>query len=289
MKIKERSIEKMIQAHATSDGDGVKIARSIGSRLLPQADPFLLLDELRSDDAAEYIGGFPPHPHRGFETVTYMLEGQMRHRDRAGNEGVIRAGDVQWMTAGSGIIHSEIPEQHEGNLWGFQFWINFPAQEKMRAPRYQEVAARDIPKQVFPEGKVRVIAGNSVNAHGDTVARAVNGIITDPLLLDVRLNTGRWSTLIPEQHTAMVYVYQGELQVASGDRLQAVQPQQLVLLSSGEQLSLQAGEKPFGALVFAAAPINEPIARSGPFVMNTEAELQQAFSDYRSGNVARAI
>jgi redox-sensitive bicupin YhaK (pirin superfamily) len=282
----DRIVEKIVPAHATSDGDGVKISRSIGSRLFPQANPFLLLDELRSDDAADYIGGFPPHPHRGFETVTYMLEGQMRHKDSSGNEGVIRSGDVQWMTAGSGIIHSEMPEQNEGRLWGFQFWINLPASEKMRAPRYQEIASQNIPELALPQGKVRVIAGDVQDLQGSPVQGAVSDIITEPLLLDVQLSEGVWNTAIPSGHVAMVYVYQGELIIGSGNGAKAVQQQHLVTLSEGENLVLQSQGQPAGALVFAAAPIHEPVARSGPFVMNTDAEIQQAFEDYRSGNFA---
>lgn len=277
----QRTIDKKINAQATSDGDGVKISRSIGSRALSEVDPFLLLDELRSDDAADYIGGFPSHPHRGFETVTYMLEGQMRHKDSAGNEGVIRAGDIQWMTAGSGIVHSEMPEQTEGRLWGFQFWINLPAAQKMRAPRYQEIAAENIPEVALEGGKVRVLAGE-VNTPDGVVQGAASDIATQPLLLDVQLDSGEWIGQIPTDHEALLYVYRGELNVGGA----SVQQQQLARLSAGDSLHLVA-EKSFGALVLAAAPINEPIARSGPFVMNTQEELQQAFSDFRSGNFAQ--
>ncbi|MFT5116514.1 MAG: redox-sensitive bicupin YhaK (pirin superfamily) [Kiritimatiellia bacterium] len=277
----QRTIDKKINAQATSDGDGVKISRSIGSRALSEVDPFLLLDELRSDDAADYIGGFPSHPHRGFETVTYMLEGQMRHKDSAGNEGVIRAGDIQWMTAGSGIVHSEMPEQTEGRLWGFQFWINLPAAQKMRAPRYQEIAAENIPEVALEGGKVRVLAGE-VNTPDGVVQVAASDIATQPLLLDVQLDSGEWIGQIPTDHEALLYVYRGELNVGGA----SVQQQQLARLSAGDSLHLVA-EKSFGALVLAAAHINEPIARSGPFVMNTQEELQQAFSDFRSGNFAQ--
>lgn len=275
----QRTVETTINAVPTNDGDGVKIARSIGSRLLPQLDPFLLLDELKSDDAADYIGGFPPHPHRGFETITYMLEGQMRHRDSAGNEGVIRAGDVQWMTAGSGIIHSEMPEQQQGRLWGFQLWSNLPAADKMRAPRYQEIAAADIPEVEQAGASVRVIAGTLGEVTGP-----VQDIATQPLLLDVRLSPGgRQQLTLPSEHSALVYVYKGALTIA-GRTLHA---QQLGHLASGDSLDLLALEEETGALVLAAAPLNEPIVRAGPFVMNTEAELQQAFADYRSGKLVQ--
>lgn len=274
----KRTIHKTIHAQATSDGDGVKIARSIGSRLLPDLDPFLLLDELRSDEAADYMGGFPSHPHRGFETVTYMLNGQMRHKDSDGNEGVIRAGDIQWMTAGSGIIHSEMPEQTEGGMWGFQFWINLPANQKMRPPRYQEIASNDVPEIKTDDGKVRILAGD-LHHQGQTINGAANDIATQPLLLDVQLNSGDWSTAVPQDHVVLIYVYRGELSI-DGTPLQT---QQLAVLSAGDELNISSSNK-VGALVLAAAPINEPIARSGPFVMNTQQELMQAFSDYRSGN-----
>jgi redox-sensitive bicupin YhaK (pirin superfamily) len=280
MILQQRTITKIINAQASSDGDGVKISRSIGSHLLTDIDPFLLLDELRSDDAADYMGGFPSHPHRGFETVTYMLEGQMRHKDSTGNEGLIRAGDIQWMTAGSGIIHSELPEQTQGRLWGFQFWINLPADQKMRDPRYQEIASNQIPEWVTEDGKVRVLAGTITDEHGNIIQGAANDIATQPLLLDVQLNKGDWQTSIPEQHVALVYVYRGELTIAGS----LVQEQQLSVLSTGDLLTLATQEKPFGALILAAQAINEPITRAGPFVMNTEAELQQAFSDFRSGS-----
>lgn len=284
----QRQVKKLISAQASHDGDGVKIARSIGSHALIDIDPFLLLDELRGDDAADYIGGFPPHPHRGFETVTYMLEGQMRHKDSAGNEGVIRSGDVQWMTAGSGIIHSEMPAQTEGRLWGFQFWINLPAAQKMRPPRYQEIASTAIPEIPLPNGKVRVLAGSIQNLEGNTINGAARDIATHPLLLDVNLNQGQWQTQLPEHHTALVYVYKGSVTIGDDNNVVSVHEQQLAVLTEGEYLSIQhMDNQAVGLLVLAAQAINEPIARSGPFVMNTQEELQQAFSDYRSGNFVK--
>ena len=279
----QREIEKKIQAQASSDGDGVRIARSIGSRQLVDVDPFLLLDELRSDDAADYIRGFPPHPHRGFETITYMLQGQMRHKDSAGNEGVIRAGDLQWMTAGSGIIHSEMPEQTQGSLWGFQFWLNLPAKEKMRTPRYQEIASDNIPELHLSQGKVRVLAGE-VEHKGEVIKGAANDIVTHPMLLDVQLEHGQWQVNLPENHAALVYVYRGELAIAGSQ----MQEQQLAVLSQGNVLSLTTKAAPFGALVLAAEPIKESIVRSGPFVMNTQEEILQAMEDYRRGELVQA-
>jgi len=183
------------------------------------------------------------------------------------------------MTAGSGIIHSEMPEQDEGKMWGFQFWINLPAEQKMRTPRYQEIASSDIPEIKLGNGRVRVLAGD-VSSDQETINGAAKDIVTQPLLLDVQLHGGKWQTQLPKDHTALVYVYKGELTIVGSQ----LQQQQLAVLSEGDELTLAAGEKPLGALVLAAMPLNESIARSGPFVMNTDAELQQAFSDYRSGN-----
>ncbi|MGH1486749.1 MAG: pirin family protein [Cellvibrionaceae bacterium] len=274
----KRKIEKIVSAFATNDGDGVKIKRSIGSKFLPQLDPFLLLDELKSDEKADYIGGFPAHPHRGFETVTYMLEGQMRHKDSVGNEGVIQAGDIQWMTAGSGIIHSEMPEQTEGRLWGFQLWTNLPASEKMREPRYQEIASNEIPEIIRGTNKIRVLAGEFEGVKG-----AVQDISTQPLLLDIQLDKGtRQAVNVPKQHTAIVYVYRGKLSI--GDY--SLHSQQLAVLSVGDVIDLTAADEELGVLLLAAAPLAEPIARMGPFVMNTQEELQEAYLDYQNGRFA---
>lgn len=275
----KRTIDKIIPAQATSDGDGVKISRSIGSRLMPEVDPFLLLDELGSDDAADYIGGFPPHPHRGFETVTYMLEGQMRHKDSAGNEGVIRSGGVQWMTAGSGIIHSEMPEQTEGRLWGFQLWINLPSTQKMRAPRYQEIDREGIAEVNGDYGKVRIISGEV-----DGVTGPVTDIATQPLLLDVQLKEGGEKNIVlPKEHAGFVYVYRGAVKVDG----QLVIEKHLARLNKGDELDLQGSEGGAGLLVMAAQALKEPVARMGPFVMNTQDELQQAYRDYQTGRLVK--
>lgn len=277
----QRRVEKIISAQATSDGDGVKIFRSIGSHILSDLNPFLLLDELKSDSSSDYMGGFPDHPHRGFETVTYMLDGQMRHKDSAGNEGVIRAGDIQWMTAGSGIIHSEMPEQTQGRLWGFQLWINLPAAQKMQAPRYQEIATANIPELSLNNGLVRVLAGE-IQHQESVVSGAINNIATQPLLLDVQLVDETWTTQLPENYVAIVYVYRGELSIGENE----LHTQQLAVLSSGSDLTLTTNHTA-GALILAAKKINEPIARAGPFVMNTQQELMQAFYDYRTHQLVR--
>lgn len=275
----QRVVNNIVTAMATRDGDGVNIARSVGSPFLAELDPFLLLDELRGDDASDYIGGFPSHPHRGFETVTYMLEGKMRHKDSEGNEGIIASGDLQWMTAGSGIVHSEMPEQNEGRLWGFQCWINLPSQEKMCRPRYQEIPSKDIPEWQGANGKVRVLAGTIDSPQSGVLTGAIKDIVTQPLLLDVQLDHGSWQTRLPKTHATLVYMYRGAAHVGNA----VIKEQQLAILSEGDLLTLQAQSGSFGALVLSASPLNEPIVRSGPFVMNTPQELQQAFNDYRSG------
>ncbi|WP_317932434.1 pirin family protein [Halioxenophilus sp. WMMB6] len=272
----ERSVLTTLPASATRDGDGVLINRAIGARALPQHDPLLLLDELRSDNSQDYIGGFPAHPHRGFETVTYMVEGRMRHRDSAGNSGVIEGGGLQWMTAGSGILHSEMPEQNEGRLWGFQLWINLAAAEKMRAPRYQEFAAESIPLVEPTAGaRVKVLAGTFAGVTGP-----VDDIAVAPLLLDIQLLEGVTLTVsTPDEHAAVAYTFAGRLAVA-GEPLSA---QQLALLGQGESLVIAGGVGGGRCLLIAAKPLQEPIARYGPFVMNRAEELHQAMADYQRG------
>jgi redox-sensitive bicupin YhaK (pirin superfamily) len=299
-----KKIKRIINAQPSQDGDGVKIFRSIGSHQLIDTDPFLLLDELKSDDANDYMGGFPSHPHRGFETVTYMLEGQMRHKDSAGNEGVIRAGDIQWMTAGRGIIHSEMPEQDAGRMWGFQLWINLPASEKMRAPRYQEIASATIPEvslnsAAASAGKVRVLAGEYINDEGSITKGAVGDIITNPLMLDIKLPRDEELTLnLPPKHNIVIYVYKGAIEIDGA----LIKSQQLAQLEVAENTSDDISDdkkssllikhheavkdSDAGFLLIGAEPINEPIVRAGPFVMNTKQELQQAYDDFRAGRLA---
>lgn len=271
-----RQVQTVVRGQDTSDGAGVKLTRVIGTGLLSQLDPFLMLDEFRSDSADDYMAGFPDHPHRGFETVTYMLAGRMRHRDNQGNEGLLEAGSVQWMTAGRGIIHSEMPEQENGLMWGFQLWVNLPAKDKMTTPRYQDIPPQAIPEVQTSTGqKVRVIAGQ----YGE-VSGAVQAIVTQPLYLDVHAQAEQtWQTLVPQGHQAFIYVYQG--QVTIGERHMG--RGQLAVLTDGDALTVQTGAEAARWLLIAAQPLREPVARYGPFVMNTEAEIYQAFADYRAG------
>ena len=276
-----RAVTLTVAGQPTSDGAGVKLTRVIGTQGLGQLDPFLLLDEFRSDQPEDYIGGFPDHPHRGFETVTYMLAGRMRHQDSTGHGGVIEAGGVQWMTAGSGIVHSEMPEQEDGLLWGFQLWINLPAAEKMKAPSYQEFA--NVPEEALEDGgSIRVIAGKT----GRGTEGPVAGITTDPLYLDVTLPPGApFSEAIPAAANAFVYVYGGALVIGESE---ALLKGHLGVLGEGERIEARAGEDGANFLLLAARPLGEPMARGGPFVMNTREEVEQAFRDFNDGTFLQA-
>ncbi|MEJ6003917.1 pirin family protein [Paucibacter sp. AS339] len=277
-----RAVERLIAGQATSDGAGVKLTRVLTQNLQRRLDPFLMLDAFGSDKADDYIAGFPDHPHRGFETITYMLEGRMRHRDSAGNEGLLGNGGVQWMTAGRGVIHSELPEQEEGRMEGFQLWLNLPSFDKMRAPWYRDIPSAQIPELEVDGVKVRVIAGES---HG--VAGAVQRAHTEPLYLDLHLAPGaRFSQALPESHNVFVYVYRGELQFDAGVQL----PQQRMAIMANtpgsDGLSFSAGAAGARAILVAGRPLNEPIAQHGPFVMNTQTELIQAVRDFQAGVLA---
>jgi len=274
-----RQVVRIVRGRPTSDGAGVKLTRIIGQPGLDMIDPFLMLDEFRSDSSADYIGGFPEHPHRGFETVTYMLAGRMRHGDNQGNSGLLTPGSVQWMTAGRGILHSEMPEQENGLMWGFQLWVNLPAKDKMTAPRYQDIAPERIP-EVSPSAgvTVRVIAGDFAGATGP-----VQGVATAPVYLDVRLAAGVTVELpLPEGHHAFTYVYEGQAMVGDGAQSGLVRGD-LAVLGSGDSLRVSARDAPARLIVVAGRPLNEPVAKYGPFVMNTQPQIVQAIEDYRAG------
>lgn len=274
-----RTWEYQIQGQAVSDGDGVSINRLIGTQALMMLDPFLLLDEFSSDKPQDYIGGFPSHPHRGFETVTYMLAGKMRHKDNQGNEGVISAGGVQWMTAGKGIIHSEMPEQQAGLLQGFQLWVNLPAIEKMSPPAYQEFIAPDIPTEQGEQGQIiKVIAGQTNNG----TKGGVNNLWVKPTYLDISLPAQ--TTFIqdlPYDDNSFIYVIEGDIQLVGSDV--SLKQKALGILTKGSQVQLQAGEQGAKCLLISGKPLKEAVERGGPFVMNTQAQVMQAFSDYRQG------
>lgn len=276
-----RRVGRTIRGQPASDGAGVKLTRVIGQRDLDMLDPFLLLDEFRSDSAADYIGGFPNHPHRGFETVTYMLAGRMRHGDNQGNSGLLTPGSVQWMTAGRGIVHSEMPEQQDGLMWGFQLWVNLPAKDKMTAPRYQDIAPASIPETDPAAGvHVRVLAGRV----GD-VAGPVSGIAVDPVYLDVTLQPGaRFVAPIPASHNAFAYVYAGAADIGPADAAKRIARGELAVLErDGEDVLISAGDETVRAIVVAGKPLNEPVAKYGPFVMNTPEQIVEAIRDFQAG------
>lgn len=280
--MENRAVSRIVAGIPATDGAGVELTRVIGSPTLDRLDPFLLLDVFRSDDPDDYIAGFPPHPHRGFETVTYLLNGRMRHRDNAGHEDVIGPGGVQWMTAGRGIVHSEMPEQEDGLLAGFQLWVNLPASHKMSEPAYQEFDADHIPLERRDDGsELRVIAGTTSQGTEGPVRQP----LTEPLYLDVTVPAGgRFSEAIPAGHHAFLFLFEGSALLAdvNGKRLDLT-PDNLAVLTRGEQVQVRAGDGGARFLLVAGRPLNEPVARGGPFVMNTRAEVQQAFQDYASG------
>jgi redox-sensitive bicupin YhaK (pirin superfamily) len=275
---RSRRIERVVGGQFVMDGAGVKINRVLTQPLQRRLDPFLMLDAFGSDKAGDYIAGFPEHPHRGFETVTYMLAGRMRHRDSAGNEGLVSDGGVQWMTAGRGVVHSEMPEQSEGLMEGFQLWLNLPASDKMGAPWYRDIPAEEVPRFALPSGaEVQVIAGST---HG--VDGAVQREATQPLYVDIHLPEGvEFEQPLPAGHNAFFYVYRGEV-VVDG---KAVPQARMAILDNasgadGVRIKATADSR---LIVIAGRPLNEPIAQYGPFVMNTNAEVFQAVEDFRAG------
>jgi redox-sensitive bicupin YhaK (pirin superfamily) len=280
-----RVVRRVVKGMPTSDGAGVKLRRVIGQPQLPDLDPFLMLDEFGTDRAEDYIAGFPDHPHRGFETVTYMLDGRMRHRDNHGNEGVLVPGSVQWMTAGRGLVHSEMPEQQEGRMRGFQLWLNLPAREKMTAPKYQEFGPERIPVATPAHGvTVKVIAGQV-----DGVSGPISQPATDPTYLDIALEPGtEFTQALPSDYSGFLYVFEGTLQVGASPEASVLRTHELGVLGEGEEIRLKgltAGVdgKVARAILVAGRPLREPVAKYGPFVMNTREELQQAFEDFQGG------
>lgn len=278
-----RGVERLITGVATSDGDGVKLTRVLTRPLQRRLDPFLMLDAFGTDNPEDYIGGFPNHPHRGFETVTYMIAGRMRHQDSAGNAGLLENGGVQWMTAGRGVIHSELPEQEEGRMEGFQLWLNLPARDKMSAPWYRDIASAEIPELRTAEGvTARVIAGAS---HG--VQGAVQRETTQPLYLDLHFEAGgSFTQPLPAAHNAFIYVYRGSVGIAG----ETVPAQHMAILKNdphSDGVVLRAAG-PARVLLIAGRPLGEPIAQYGPFVMNTEQEILQAVTDFQAGKFAVA-
>ena len=280
--MKIRELQRLIPGRAASDGAGVKLKRSLGSGPGARVDPFLMLDEFRSDDAADYIAGFPPHPHRGFETVTYMLDGRMRHEDHLGNTGLLESGGVQWMTAGRGIIHSEMPEQEDGLMHGFQLWINLPSGEKMKPASYRDIPASEIPEVAGEGWSGRLVAGELDGALG-----AVSGISTNPFYLDLRMDE-RASVELPidDSRNAFIYVYEGVATVAAAGGEREIAAGIAGVFGNGDALRFTSGGNGAKLLVLAGTPLREPVEQYGPFVMNTREEIEQALRDYSSGRLA---
>ena len=283
--MKERRILNTFRALDTSDGAGVRLKRALGHNPAVRLDPFLMLDAFSSDNPDDYVAGFPAHPHRGFETVTYLVEGHMKHRDHLGNEGDLKQGGVQWMTAGRGIIHEEMPQQQDGLLRGFQLWINLPAAEKMKPAGYRDVADTEMPRLDLPGGgQVKAVAGE-VTLNGETIIAPVVGGSTDPLYLDVKLRGGESLTVpVKSGYNALLYLFEGSLTVNG----EALRLEHTGTLSDGDRVTLAAGRDGARLLLLAGKPIGEPVAQYGPFVMNTQEEIEQALRDYRAGTLAES-
>jgi redox-sensitive bicupin YhaK (pirin superfamily) len=275
-----RQVLRVTRGMPTEDGAGVKLTRLVGQPEVPDIDPILMLDAFRSDDPKAYIAGFPPHPHRGFETVSYMIAGSLRHKDNKGGEGLITDGGVQWMTAGRGVVHSEMPAQTDGTMFGFQLWLNLPAKEKMRAPWYRDIGAREIPvADVAAGAKAKVIAGSWNDVTGPGPER-----VTQPFIVDVELRLRAEVVIpIPAGHAAFAYVFEGSAKLGPPAMARDLVRGDLALLSERGELAARGGENGARVLIVAAKPLREPIAKYGPFVMNTQDELHQAFSDYQRG------
>ena len=272
---------RIVSAMAAKEGAGVLIHRALGTPLLEDLDPFLMLDEFKNDDPRAYMAGFPDHPHRGMETVTYMLAGAMSHADNQGNRGRLGPGDVQWMTAGRGIVHSEMPQQEQGLMWGFQLWVNLAAKDKMTKPRYQEIKADTIPELARTDGvRIKVIAGTY-----DGTAGPINGIGVDPTYLDIALPKGGvFQHAVPAGHAGFVYVFDGTtVTVGEGDGARPVPRGSLAVLGQGDTVRLTAPADDARALLIAGRPLNEPVVKYGPFVMNTREQIYEAIDDFQSG------
>jgi redox-sensitive bicupin YhaK (pirin superfamily) len=282
-----RIVNHIILSTETSDGAGVRLRRSFGSAAALRLDPFLLFDEFGTDNPEDYIAGFPPHPHRGFETVTYMIDGHMRHEDHLGHVGELKSGGVQWMTAGRGIIHSEMPQQDRGRMRGFQLWINLPARDKMQPARYRDVPAAEIPAVALTGGgELKLIAGR-LSIEGQDLAGPINAtpdaMATDPLYVDVTLPAGRMFQLpVSAGHHAFVYPFEGEVTIAGA----SVGKHNAAVLSDGDRVTVTAGPAGARFVLVAGKPIGEPVVQYGPFVMNTREEIEQAVADFRAGRLA---
>jgi len=281
-----RTLQRVILAIHTSDGAGVKLRRSLGQSHDARLDPFLMLDHFSTDNADDYIAGFPAHPHRGFETVTYMLDGHMRHQDHLGHTGDLKSGGVQWMTAGRGIVHSEMPQQERGRMRGFQLWLNLPAKEKMKPASYRDIQPDDIPTVDLPGGgRAKVIAG-TLDVAGRATRGPIQGLTTDPLYLDIELAAGASFThAVHAGYGAFVYPFEGSVDVGPAGSARHLKTHDAGVLSDGDEVTLTAGPQAARMILLAGRPLHEPIVQYGPFVMNTREEIEQAIRDYQSGQL----
>jgi quercetin 2,3-dioxygenase len=283
-----RTLEHIIESVPASDGAGVKLRRSLGGPRGLRVDPFLMLDEFSSENPGDYIAGFPSHPHRGFETVTYLLDGHMLHEDHLGHRGDLKTGGVQWMTAGRGIIHSEMPQQENGRMRGFQLWVNLPAREKMKPASYRDLQASEIPVVTLPGGGTAKIIAGTVEVDGQSTVGPIKGITTDPTYIDVALPAGaHFSHSINSEHSAFLYPYEGRLDVGPSGDARALDSHSAGVLTAGDRIEVTAGPEGARFLVLAGHPLREPVVQYGPFVMNTRQEIEQAVRDYQSGALTR--
>ncbi len=284
-----RTLLRAIPSVPTSDGAGVKLRRGLGQSPLARHDPFLMLDHFSTDNADDYVAGFPSHPHRGFETVTYMIEGHMRHEDHLGHVGDLRSGGVQWMTAGRGVIHSEMPQQEAGRMRGFQLWINLPATEKMKPAAYRDIPAAEIPLVALPGGGVAKVVAGTLDVAGHATAGPIQGLATAPLYVDLELPAGASVTVpVKAGHNAFLYVFEGSVEVGPADATRTVATHHAGMLSDGDEVTLTGGPAAGRLLLLAGRPLREPVVQWGPFVMNTREEIEQAIRDYQSGRLTDA-
>ena len=284
-----RTLLRVVPSVPTSDGAGVKLRRGLGQSPFARHDPFLMLDHFSTDNADDYVAGFPSHPHRGFETVTYMIEGHMRHEDHLGHVGDLKSGGVQWMTAGRGVIHSEMPQQEAGRMRGFQLWINLPASEKMKPAAYRDIPAAEIPLVALPGGGVAKVVAGTLDIAGHATAGPIQGLATAPLYVDLELPAGASVTVpVKAGHNAFIYVFEGSVEVGPADATRTVATHHAGMLSDGDDVTLTGGPAAGRLLLLAGRPLREPVVQWGPFVMNTREEIEQAIRDYQSGRLTDA-
>jgi quercetin 2,3-dioxygenase len=289
LRMTTRLLEHIIESVHASDGAGVKLRRSLGGPGGLRVDPFLMLDEFSSDNPGDYIAGFPSHPHRGFETVTYLLDGHMLHEDHLGNRGDLKTGGVQWMTAGRGIIHSEMPQQQNGRLRGFQLWINLPAREKMKPASYRDLQAEEIPVVALPGGGAAKIIAGRLEIEGATTSGPIEGVTTDPTYLDITLPAGaRFSHSINTEYSVFIYPFEGSVELGPSATARSLKAHTAGVLTSGERIEIAASPEGARFLLLAGRPLREPVVQYGPFVMNTRQEIEQAVRDFQSGALTRA-